>query len=75
MVNVEVITLEDGLEYNIVDEIVIEDIKYIYLVEANTNKVELRKLDDDENLLQVDDIKEQEKALVVFAKKHKNDLA
>lgn len=75
MVNVEVITLEDGLEYNIVDEIVIEDIKYIYLVEANTNKVELRKLDEDENLLQVDDIKEQEKALVVFAKKHKNDLA
>lgn len=75
MIDVETITLEDGLEYIIVDEIEINGIKYIYLVEEDTNKVELRRLDDKENLLFVDDLKEIEKALIEFAKKHKNDLA
>lgn len=73
MIEMDFITLEDGLEYAIVDEIIIDDIKYLYLVN-NDNKVELRKLDEREDLIKVSNQKEYDMALVEFAKLHKNDL-
>lgn len=75
MIEIDFITLEDGLEYAIVDEIVINNIKYLYLVEENSNKVELRKLNDNEDLIKVENKQEYDKALIEFAKIHKNDLA
>ena len=75
MIEVDYIILEDGLEYAIVDEIVISDIKYIYLVEENSNKFELRKLNDNEDLIKVNNEQEYTKAMLEFAKIHKNDLA
>ena len=69
------ITLEDGLEYAIVDEIIIDSIKYLYLVDENRGKVELRKLDNEEDLIKVENKEEYNKALAAFAKNHKNDLA
>lgn len=75
MIEIDFITLEDGLEYAIVDEIVINSVKYLYLVEENSNKVELRKLNDNEDLIKVTKKEEYDKALIEFAKIHKNDLA
>lgn len=75
MIDVDFITLEDGMDYAIVDEIVIDNIKYLYLVEENSNKVDLRKLDEDENLEKVLEKNEYDKAMIEFAKIHKNDLA
>lgn len=75
MINMDFITLEDGLEYAIVDEIIIDSIKYLYLVDENRGKVELRKLDNEEDLIKVENKEEYNKALAVFAKNHKNDLA
>ena len=75
MIEIDFITLEDGLEYAIVDEIVIDDVKYLYLVEEKTNKVELRKLDSNEDLIKVDDQQEYNVAIIEFAKIHKNNLA
>lgn len=72
MIEMDFITLEDGVDYAIVDEIIIDDIKYLYLVN-NDNKVELRKLDYNENLVRVTK-EESDMALVEFAKLHKNDL-
>ena len=69
------ITLEDGLEYAIVDEIIIDSIKYLYLVDENRGKVELRKLDNEEDLIKDENKEEYNKALAAFAKNHKNDLA
>lgn len=73
MIEMDFITLEDGLEYAIVDEIVIDDIKYLYLVNDNNN-VELRKLDNNDDLIKISNQKEHDMALVEFAKLHKNDL-
>lgn len=75
MIDVDFITLEDGMDYAIVDEIVIDNNKYLYLVEENSNKVDLRKLDEDENLEKVLEKNEYDKAMIEFAKIHKNDLA
>lgn len=75
MIEIDYIKLEDGLEYAIVDEIVINDVKYLYLVQEETNKFELRKLDDQDYLIKVENKEEYQKAMVQFAKIHKNDLA
>lgn len=75
MIDIDFITLEDGLDYAIVDEIIINNIKYLFLVEEYTNKVELRKLDNALNLNKIIDKNEYNKAMVEFAKIHKNDLA
>lgn len=74
MIEMDFITLEDGLEYAIVDEIIIDSTKYLYLVEENSQRVELRKLDVNEDLIPLDK-DEQSKALVEFVKLHKNDLS
>ena len=68
------IVLEDGLEYCIVDEIIINDIKYLYLVNDDNRKIELRKLDKNNDLLKVTNKKEYDEALDKFSIKHKNDL-
>lgn len=75
MIDIDYIILEDGLEYAIVDEIIINNIKYLYLVEENANKFELRKLNELEDLIKVEDQQEYNKAMLEFAKIHKNDLA
>lgn len=75
MINMDFITLEDGLEYAIVDEIIIDGIKYLYLVDENSSKIELRKLNNAEDLIKVENKEEYNKALALFVKNHKNDLA
>lgn len=74
MIEIDFITLEDGLDYAIVDEIIINGIKYLFLVEEKSNNVELRKLDNNENLIKILNKKEFNKAMIEFAKIHKNDL-
>jgi len=74
MIEMEFIALEDGLEYGIVDEIIINDTKYLYLVEENSNKVELRKLDSNNDLIKIISKQEYDKAIIEFAKRHKNDF-
>ena len=74
MIELDFITLEDGIEYAIIDEIVIDGSKFLYLVDDNSNKFELRKLDKDDYLVKTTQ-EEYNKALVEFAKIHKNDLA
>ena len=75
MIEVDYITLEDGLNYIIVDEIIINNIKYLYLVEENSKNCELRKTDEQENLIKLNNQEEHTKAMLEFAKIHKNDLA
>ena len=75
MIEIDFIMLEDGLEYAIVDELVINNIKYLYLVEEKSNKVELRKLDENDNLIKLTSNEEIKKAMLEFAKIHKNDFA
>lgn len=75
MIEMDFIELEDGLEYAIVDEIMIDNNKYLYLFEETNNKVELRKLDRNEDLIKIIDKLEFDKAMLEFAKIHRNDLA
>lgn len=74
MIDMDFITLEDGLEYGIVDEIIIDNIKYLYLVNDDNRKIELRKLDKNNDLLKITNKKENDEALDKFVIKHKNDL-
>ena len=75
MIEMDFIELEDGLDYAIVDELIIDGIKYLYLFEETTNKIELRKLDSNEDLIKISNQKEIDKAMLEFAKIHRNDLA
>ena len=73
-VELEYIILEDGIEYAIVDEITIDNNLYLYLVNNNRN-VEIRRQDEQENLIKVNDKNEYDKVMLVFMKKHKNDFS
>ena len=73
MEEIEYITLEDNLEYVIVDEIMLEGIKYLILVNSEIKNSTVRKLDDKENLVKVTP-EEQQRVYVEFTKKHINDV-
>lgn len=79
---VEIVKLEDKLEYAIVDTIEIAEIKYVYLglleeLEKESTKhptVVIRKLDKKEkNILGLDTEEEYKVALEAFVKKHKEN--
>ncbi|MBQ4030327.1 MAG: hypothetical protein II625_01120 [Bacilli bacterium] len=74
----EFVTLEDGLEYAILDEIEIDGIKYLYLSnEDDGQKFKVRKSSmagNIEMLVGLDSDEEFDKAMLYFTKKHGNDL-
>lgn len=72
----EVVTLEDNQEYIVLDKIVINNIKYIYLVlstDESKKNVCIRKIvDQGANLAGLDSQEEYQKALQAFTSKYKN---
>ena len=74
----EVVTLEDGLEYYILDEIDIDGNKYVYLsTEGKDQKFRVRKVKMAGNIemyVGLDSDDEFDKAMLVFTKKHGDDL-
>ncbi len=75
---VEVITLENGLDFMVIDEIVSGAITYVYLAnvddERDTCVRKVTKENGKEILNGLDSKDELEKALLLFAKKHKNEI-
>jgi len=73
-----VITLEDGIEYAVIDEIKHDNNRYIYL--TNINNYEdfcIRKIlleGTEEFIVGLDDDKEFDLALMLFAKNHKDEI-
>lgn len=72
----EIVRLEDNQEYVVLDKIVINNIKYIYLVlstDQTKKSVCIRKLvDEEQNIAGLDSQEEYQKALQVFTNKYKN---
>lgn len=77
--NINVITLEDDIEYAIIEEIIHDDKKYVFL--TNVNDYEdfcIRKVIIDGNeqfLVGLDDDVEFDLALMLFAKNHKEEIS
>ena len=75
---IEVITLEDGLDYEVIDEIIENGTKYIYLSnEENEKDFCIRKEiieEGQEFIVGLDSKTEFDKALLYFTKKHKDYL-
>lgn len=73
---VDVITLEDGQSYMVADEILIDNVKYVYLAnEDDISKFCIRKvnvINDDEYLVGLSSKEEFQKALQEFINKQKN---
>ncbi len=75
MENLEYITLEDGQDYFIIDEITENNISYLYLTnENNEEDFCIRKMGKGNEVFKLDNEIEFDKALLYFTKKHKNDL-
>ena len=74
---IEVVTLENGLDYMVIDEIPNGSVKYVYLANVDDEKDTcIRKVtveDGEEIINGLDSSQELDKALLLFAKKHKND--
>ena len=74
----EVVELEDNKEYFILDEIVIDNIKYVYLsLEEDPQSFKIRKVKiegENEIFSGLDTSEEFDKAMMSFAKKHIGDL-
>ena len=72
----EIVYLEDNKKYIILDQITIENIKYVYLVESTDNEKKvicIRKLvDDEKNLAGLDSKEEYDKAFQVYIEKYKH---
>lgn len=77
MQEIEYVTLEDGLEYVVIDEIESSDTTYVYLSNADDEKdFCIRKLDKTKNPVMINGLDsdiEFDKALLLFTKKHKDD--
>lgn len=74
--DINVVTLEDGIEYAIIDEIELEDKKYLYLSNINNDSdICIRKvvtIGDEEFIIGLSDENEFELALTTFTKNHKD---
>ncbi len=74
----EVVELEDGKEYFILDEIEIDNVKYAYLtLEDDPQAFKIRKVKTDDKgeiFAGLDTDEEFDKAMMHFAKKHIGDL-
>lgn len=68
------VTLEDNLEYNIIATIKIGDVKYLYLSGCgDTNNTCIRKLNKNETeILGLENEMEYQKALIAFNKTYKD---
>ena len=75
--NIEVITLDNGLDYIILDEISSDSNTYVYLANTNDeNDLCIRKIELDNGekfLVGLDDDKEFDKALSLYHHVHQND--
>ena len=74
----EYLTLEDGKEYLIIDEIEIDGINYVYLSNGEDNENfrvrKNKKVGNIEMLVGLDSDQEFDKAMLYFVKNHKDDL-
>ncbi len=74
----EYLTLEDGNEYLIIDEIEIDGINYVYLSNGEDNENfrvrKNKKVGNIEMLVGLDSDQEFDKAMLYFVKNHKDDL-
>lgn len=77
MQELKYITLEDGIDYAIIDEIFNNEVTYVYLTNIDDEKdFCIRKVNKNENpeiLKGLDTDAEFDKALLLFTKKHQND--
>ncbi len=74
MEDLEYITLENGIDYFIIDEITENNTTYLYLTNENDEKdFCIRKMGQDNEVLKLDNANEFDKALLYFTKKHQND--
>lgn len=73
MSTVSIVTLEDGLHYVVIDNIVFENKNYIYLTNVNNESdFCIRKLVDRNQLIGLRDSHEFDLALTLFNQKHAN---
>lgn len=74
MVDVEKVTLSDGITYIIIDEIEIDSKKYVYLTNENDEKdfcIRKSEIENSEEFfVGLDSDEEFDKALLYFAKKN-----
>lgn len=74
MVDVEKVTLSDGITYIIIDEIEIDNNKYVYLTNENDEKdfcIRKSEIENNEEFfVGLDSDEEFDKALLYFAKKN-----
>ena len=74
----DVVTLEDGKEYFILDEIDIDGTKYVYLsADDDEQKFKVRKVQMAGNIemyVGLDSDQEFDKAMLYFAKNHQDEL-
>ena len=73
-----IITLEDGIEYAVIAEITYNEQKYVYLTNINDyTDFCIRKViseNEQEFLVGLDDDKEFDLAVTLFAKEHKEEM-
>lgn len=76
--DMDVVTLEDGNEYVILDEIDIDGVKYVYLTtDEDEPKFKVRKVQMAGNIemyVGLDSDSEFDKAMLYFTKNHKEDM-
>ncbi len=77
MINLDILTLENNKDYFIIDTLINEDSKYLFLVnKEDENDVVIRKVikkDDGEYVIKLDSNDEFEKIMYLFKEKQKDD--
>ena len=77
MDEVEIVTLENNQDFLIIDEIQVDDIKYVYLSNVNDEKDlcvrKVIKKDGKDIITKLSSDEELDKALLIFAKNHHGD--
>lgn len=75
---IKAITLEDGIQYAIIDELIINDIKYVFLSNIDDSEDfcirKVLKENEEEFLVGLEDDSEFDLALMHFAKNNKEEM-
>ncbi len=72
---IEYVTLEDDLDYLVIDEIETENTTYLYLNnEEDPDNLVIRKVHPDNQIVPLDNEDEYHKALLLFVKKNKEEV-
>jgi hypothetical protein len=75
---IEIVTLEDGIDYMVLDEIKSSGVTYVYLANVDDEKDicvrKVTKVKGKEIINGLDSKTELEKALLLFAKNHQDEL-